>query len=188
MFWTSCLGRSFSCARFFISSCIAAIGKAVPMEHRETREAKMCPREGLAWMTDREEENETSVFRFCPGGHHLRYATPVADEQVEEGEATMNRKVKPAGIFVMVSLLVLFGSTAMAGSDSTQDDDISGGSCPYQEVENVQGSKIRFLEDTYDFGQIPVNRMISHNFRFQNVGTAPLSLAPHVTSKAIEGC
>jgi hypothetical protein len=107
---------------------------------------------------------------------------------VEEGEATMNRKVKPAVISVMVSLLVLFGSTAMAGGERTQDGDPSGGSCPYQEVENVQGSKIRFLEDTYDFGQIPVDRMISHNFRFQNVGTAPLSLAPHVTSKAIEGC
>lgn len=188
MFWTSCLGHSFSCARFFIFTCIAATGKEVSTEHKEKREAERCPREGLAWMTDREEENETSVFCSCPGAHHLRYATPVADEQVEEGEATMNRKMKPAGIFVMVSLLVLFGSTAMAGGERTQDDDLSGGSCPYQEVENVQGSKIRFLEDTYDFGQIPVDRMISHNFRFQNVGTAPLSLAPHVTSKAIEGC
>jgi len=188
MFWTSCLGRSFSCARFFIFSCIAAIEKAVSIEHRETGQAERCPLEGLAWMTDREEENETSVFRSCPGGHHLRYAQRAAGEQVEIGEAMMNEKVKPAVISVMVSLLVLFGSTAMAGGESTQDGDRSGESCPYQEVGNVQGSEIRFLEDTYDFGQIPVDRMVSHNFRFQNVGTAPLSLAPHVTSKAIEGC
>ena len=100
----------------------------------------------------------------------------------------MNGKVKPSVISVMVSLLVLLGATAMAGGERTQDSDRSGESCPYQEVENVQGSKIRFLEDTHDFGQIPVDRMVSYNFRFQNVGKAPLSLAPHVTSKAIEGC
>jgi hypothetical protein len=100
----------------------------------------------------------------------------------------MNRNVKPAVISAMVSLLVLLSSTAIAGDERTQDSELSGGSCPYQEVENVKGSKIRFLGDSYDFGQIPVDRMVSHNFRFQNVGTAPLSLAPHVTSKAIEGC
>lgn len=188
MFWISCLGRSFSCARFFIFSCIAAIGKTVSIDHRETREAKMCPMDGLAWMTDREEENETSVFRSSPRGHPFRYAHPVAGEMVEKGEATMNGKVKPAIISLTVSLLVIFGSMAMAEGERTQDGDLSGGSCPYQEVENVRGSKIRFLEDTYDFGQIPVDRIVSHNFRFQNVGTAPLSLAPHVTSKAIEGC
>jgi len=116
------------------------------------------------------------------------YASLAAGEQVGKGEATMNRKVYPAVISVIVSLLVLLSSMAMAGSESTKDSDRSGESCPYQEVENVNGSKIRFLEDTYDFGQIPVDRMVSHNFRYKNIGTAPLSLAPHVTSKAIEGC
>lgn len=100
----------------------------------------------------------------------------------------MNGKVNPALIFVMVFLLVFVISPAMAGGESKKDGDRSGQSCPYQEVENVQGSKIRFLEDTYDFGQVPTNRKVSHDFRFKNIGTAPLSLAPHVTSKAIEGC
>jgi len=107
---------------------------------------------------------------------------------VEKGEATMNGKGNPAVISVMVALLVFLSSMAMAGSESTKDGDRSGESCPYQEVKNVTGSKIRFLEDTYDFGQIPVGRMVSHDFRYKNTGTAPLSLAPHVTSKAIEGC
>jgi hypothetical protein len=70
----------------------------------------------------------------------------------------MNRKVNPAAIPVMVSLLVLSSSMAMGGSESTKGNGRSGESCPYQEVENVQGSKIRFLEDSYDFGQIPVDR------------------------------
>lgn len=100
----------------------------------------------------------------------------------------MNRKVKPAGISVMVFMLVFVYSTAMAEGKRTQDRDLSGKSCPYQEVEKVQGSKIRFLEDTFDFGQIPVDRKVTHNFRFENVGTAPLLLAQHVKSKPIEGC
>ena len=100
----------------------------------------------------------------------------------------MNRKGNPAVILVMASLLVLLGSTAMAEGEQARDGDRSEETCPYQEVDTVQGSKIRILEDTHDFGQIPVDRMVSHNFRFQNVGTAPLSIAPHVTSKAIEGC
>jgi hypothetical protein len=73
----------------------------VSIEHRETVEAKMCPLEGSAWMTDREEENETSVFRSSPGGHYLQYAQPVAGEPVEKGGATMNGKVRPTVISVM---------------------------------------------------------------------------------------
>lgn len=113
---------------------------------------------------------------------------PLAREQTGKGETTVKRKGNPAVIFVMASLLVLLSSPAMAGSEGTKDKDLSGEACPYQEVDTVQGSKIRILENTHDFGQIPVDRMVSHNFRFQNVGTAPLSIAPHVTSKAIEGC
>ena len=97
-------------------------------------------------------------------------------------------KVDPAVISVLVLSLVFLSSMAVAGSEGTKEGDLSGETCPYQEVDTVQGSKIRFLEDTHDFGQIPVDRMVSHNFRFQNVGTAPLSIAPHVTSEAIEGC
>ena len=123
-----------------------------------------------------------------PEGTPMRNHTWVALFRFVKGEETMNRKGNPAVISVLISLLVLSSSLAIAGSEGTKDSDRSGESCPYQEVENVQGSKIRFLEDSHDFGQIPVNRMVSHNFRFQNIGTAPLSLAPHVTSKVIEGC
>ena len=100
----------------------------------------------------------------------------------------MHGKVKPAVIPVMVLLLVFASSTVTAGGKRTKDLEHSGKSCPHQEVKKVQGSKIRFLEDTFDFGQIPVDRKVSHNFRFENVGTAPLLLARHVKSKPIEGC
>jgi hypothetical protein len=107
---------------------------------------------------------------------------------VEKGEATMHGKGKPAAISVMVLLLVFASSTVTAGGKRTQDLGHSGKSCPHLEVKKVEGSKIRFMEDTYDFGQIPVDRKVSHNFRFENVGTAPLLLAQHVESKPIEGC
>lgn len=98
------------------------------------------------------------------------------------------KKVDPGVISALVLSLVFLYATAVAGSEGTKDGDRSGETCPYQEVDTVQGSKIRFLEDTHDFGQVPVDRMVSHNFRFQNVGKAPLSIAPHVTSEVKEGC
>ena len=121
-------------------------------------------------------------------GHYRRYAPPAAGEQVEKGEATMHGKGKTAVIPGMVLLLVFTGSTVMAGGKRAQDPDHSGKSCPHLEVKKVEGSKIRFMEDTFDFGQIPVDRKVSHNFRFENVGTAALLLARHVESKPIEGC
>jgi hypothetical protein len=89
--------------------------------------------------------------------------------------------------FVVLILLVT-GSFDLAIAKNPQTSDPSGASCPYQDVKEVQGSKIVFQEDAFDFGQIPTNRKVTHIFRFQNVGTAPLLLAPHVKSKPIEGC
>jgi hypothetical protein len=63
-----------------------------------------------------------------------------------------------------------------------------GGQCPHQSVEPRAGSKILFPQDFADLGEIPYDRWVTHLFTYRNVGTVPLSVAPHVKSKVIEGC
>jgi hypothetical protein len=89
---------------------------------------------------------------------------------------------------LVVFVLILASSFDIAMAKKPQESDLSGKSCPHQEVKEVQGSKIVFQEDSFDFGQIPTDRKVTHIFRFQNTGTEPLLLAKHVKSKPIEGC
>lgn len=90
--------------------------------------------------------------------------------------------------FVVISFLLLSLSDVASSAEGSPKNAVKGGSCPHMEVASVPGSKILFEEDSIDFGQIPYNRKVTHVFRFQNVGAAPLSLASHVKSKVIEGC
>jgi hypothetical protein len=87
-----------------------------------------------------------------------------------------------------VFLLLFISTWDLARAERSPGNDPAGESCPFQEVKEVQGSKIVFFEDSFDFGQIPVNRKVTHIFHFQNIGTEPLLLARHVKSKPIEGC
>jgi hypothetical protein len=102
-----------------------------------------------------------------PVGHYRRCAPLVAGELVEKGEATMNRKVKPAVISVMVFLLVFVSSTAMAGGKRTQEPDPSEKSCPHQEVKKVQGSKILFQENSLDLDRFPSTGRLPAGFVFK---------------------
>ncbi len=100
----------------------------------------------------------------------------------------MKRKQKMVMGFLMPLLVIFIGSVDIAAPKKRHGDHPSGKSCAHQEVKQVQGSKIVFLEDSFDFGQIPYNRKVTHIFRFKNAGTSPLLLAQHVLSKPIEGC
>lgn len=100
----------------------------------------------------------------------------------------MKRKQIIVTSFFVALLVVLISSVDIAAAQRSRGDHRSGKSCPHKEVKPVQGSKIVFLEDSFDFGQIPYNRKVSHIFRFKNPGRLTLLLAPHVSSKAIEGC
>ncbi len=101
----------------------------------------------------------------------------------------MKRKQKMVMGFLMALLVIFIGSVNIAtAKKSRRSKHPSGKSCAHQKVKQVQGSKIVFLEDSFDFGQIPYNRKVTHIFRFKNAGTSPLLLARHILSKAIEGC
>jgi hypothetical protein len=100
----------------------------------------------------------------------------------------MQRKGKLMVSSFVVFVLIVASSFDLAMAKKPQRSDLSGKSCPHQEVKQVQGSKIVFQEDSFDFGQIPTARKVTHIFRFQNAGAKPLLLAKHVKSKPIEGC
>ena len=100
----------------------------------------------------------------------------------------MKRKQKMVMGFLMPLVVILTSSVDIATAKKSHGKHPSGKSCAHQEVKQVQGSKIVFLEDSFDFGQIPYNRKVTHIFRFKNAGTSPLLLAQHILSKAIEGC
>ncbi len=100
----------------------------------------------------------------------------------------MKRKQKMVMGFLMALLVILTSSVDIATAKKRHGDHPPGKSCAHQEVKQVQGSKIVFVEDSFDFGQIPYNRKVTHIFRFKNAGTSPLLLAQHILSKPIEGC
>ncbi len=100
----------------------------------------------------------------------------------------MKKEQKMMMGFLMALLVIFISSVDIAVAQKSHSDHPKGKSCPHQEVKPVQGSKILFVEDSFDFGQIPYNRKVTHIFRFQNAGTSPLLLARHVLSKPIEGC
>ncbi len=101
----------------------------------------------------------------------------------------MIRKAKAVvEAFMVISFFLLSLSDVASSAERPPKNAAKGGSCPHREVESVPGSKIVFEEDSVDFGEIPYNRKVTHAFRFQNVGTAPLLLSSHVTKKVIKGC
>lgn len=98
---------------------------------------------------------------------------------------TLHARIVTRASIIFLFLLGALTDPAMAGKAGHGGP---GKTCPYKEVKPVDGSKILFEEDVVDFGQLPYARKVTHLFRFKNVGSAPLLLAPHVTSKVIEGC
>ncbi|MEE9611481.1 MAG: DUF1573 domain-containing protein [Desulfatiglandales bacterium] len=101
----------------------------------------------------------------------------------------MRWKQKMAVSFLMFLLVVLFGYIDVSAAQKSRSKNPQGKSCPHnQEVKKIQGSKIAFMEDSFDFGPIPYNRKVTHTFHFKNEGTATLLLTKHAMSKVIEGC
>ena len=84
---------------------------------------------------------------------------------------------KKISIAVVVAALatawLLFGSQKQP--TSTAEAGQQGGT-QYAVEEGVEGPKIAFPEDTFDFGDITQNASVTHIFKVHNVGNAPLEL------------
>jgi hypothetical protein len=100
----------------------------------------------------------------------------------------VKRKQRIMKGFLIVFLAIFINSVDIATAQKTHNRNPSEESQPQEEVQKVPGSKIVFFADSFDFGQIPENRRVTHIFRFKNTGTAPLLLARDLKSKPIEGC
>ncbi len=101
----------------------------------------------------------------------------------------MKRKQKiELGILMALLLIIFLSFVDIMKPEQSHGNDPSGKSDPQGEVKQVPGSKIVFAEDSFDFGQIPYNRKVTHIFHFQNAGTSPLLLARKVSSTPVEGC
>ncbi len=100
----------------------------------------------------------------------------------------MKKKQRIVKFFLIVFLTIFINSVAIATAQKPHSRPPSGESPPDQEIKAVSGSKIVFFADSFDFGQIPENRRVTHIFRFKNTGTAPLLLARYLKSKPVEGC
>ena len=52
----------------------------------------------------------------------------------------------------------------------------------------VNGPRIAIAEDSFDFGKVPLNKVVSHSFKIKNVGTAPLTFLGEPPVRAVQGC
>jgi len=100
----------------------------------------------------------------------------------------VKKKQKIVKGFIIVFLVIFINSVAIATAQKTHNRNPSEESPPQEEVKRVPGSKIVFFADSFDFGQIPENRRVTHIFHFKNTGRAPLLVARDLKSKPIEGC
>ena len=50
------------------------------------------------------------------------------------------------------------------------------------------GPRIAFDETVYDFGKVPFNQKVEHNFTFRNVGNQPLVVVERPDVEVIQGC
>ena len=100
----------------------------------------------------------------------------------------MKKKKRFVMGFFIVFLVISINSVDIVTAQKTHRGHPPGESRPQEEIKKVPGSKIVFLENSFDFGQIPVDRRVTHIFHFKNTGTAPLLLARDLKSKPIEGC
>lgn len=96
----------------------------------------------------------------------------------------MKSKRKTAMGFLMAFVVIFIGSADIVRAQNSSSEHSPGG----QALKPVQGSKIVFEEDEFDFGQIPYNRKVTHTFRFRNPGTSPLMLARNAMSIPVVGC
>jgi hypothetical protein len=50
------------------------------------------------------------------------------------------------------------------------------------------GPRIVVDEEFFDFGKVPLDKVVSHTFRIKNAGGAPLVLAGEPKVRAAQGC
>ena len=50
------------------------------------------------------------------------------------------------------------------------------------------GPHLQFEETSYDFGQVPLNQYVEHDFVYRNVGDQPLVLQKTPKVDLIQGC
>ncbi len=48
--------------------------------------------------------------------------------------------------------------------------------------------RIEVEEESFDFGRVPLNKVVSHTFLIKNVGDAPLILMEKPSVRAVQGC
>ena len=51
-----------------------------------------------------------------------------------------------------------------------------------------EGPRLVFGETSFDFGTVPLNTVVEHDFVYRNLGDAPLVLQAEPEIEAIEGC
>jgi hypothetical protein len=88
-----------------------------------------------------------------------------------------------------VQRLAVLGSTLSLGLACLVDPwSAQGASTPATESENnddtelAQAPRIEFKEPTFDFGEIPAEKQVTHRFEFKNTGTATLEIERVQTS------
>lgn len=52
----------------------------------------------------------------------------------------------------------------------------------------ANGPRIAVEEESFDFGKVPLNKVVSHTFRIRNAGSAPLVLNGEPLVRAVQGC
>ena len=62
------------------------------------------------------------------------------------------------------------------------------GAPPAAPAPTGSGPRLVFDQTEVDFGKVPFNKSVEHNFVFRNAGTAPLTILERPEVETVEGC
>jgi len=100
---------------------------------------------------------------------------------VVTGTALLRRWRWMAGALLLAALLYMLTSATGCA------DEVAGPKTTDASVMADTGGKIEIAETYYDFGSVPVGKMVEHSFTIKNTGSGSLKLG-EVDVKLLEGC
>lgn len=79
-----------------------------------------------------------------------------------------------------LALLVAAIALVACSGSSTKTQDAAG--------PKANGPRIAVPEESFDFGKVPLDKMVSHSFVIKNVGTENLTFLGRPQVRAVQGC
>lgn len=100
----------------------------------------------------------------------------------QEGDIALSRYVRwVLGTTLLMGLVLFFVGCSSSQGAAGSTGGTKGGA-------TVNGPRIAVEETSFDFGKVPLDKVVSHTFKIKNVGNAPLLFKGEPPVRAVQGC